>query len=173
MESVDHWPLAIVEYPDSRGEPLCGSRRSSACPWSLDPPSEGRMPQPCRCPQGRPAWIPCVRTGSWRAQWGQLDGRPRPAGAPAGTFRGGRAPSCAPARCVVTPRSLTILLAPSGVFSSRPGGWGAMVGGPSAGRPTASGSRRKKGSYLVDSASSHMLVSKIKPCMSKCKHFIL
>ena len=25
------------------------------------------------------------------------------------------------------------------------------------------------GSYLVDSASSHMLVSKIKPCMSKYK----
>lgn len=33
--------------------------------------------------------------------------------------------------------------------------------------------RAAKGSYLVDSASSHMLVSKIKPCMSKCKHFIL
>jgi hypothetical protein len=27
-----------------------------------------------------------------------------------------------------------------------------------------------KDSYLVDSASSHMLVSKIKPCMSKYKH---
>ena len=27
-------------------------------------------------------------------------------------------------------------------------------------------------SYLVDSASSHMLVSKIKPCMSKYKQFI-
>ena len=26
------------------------------------------------------------------------------------------------------------------------------------------------GSYLVDPASSHMLVSKIKPCMSKYKH---
>ena len=30
-----------------------------------------------------------------------------------------------------------------------------------------------KNSYLVDPASSHMLVSKIKPCMSKYKHFIL
>ena len=29
------------------------------------------------------------------------------------------------------------------------------------------------GSYLVDPASSHMLVSKIKPCMSKYKHLIL
>jgi hypothetical protein len=28
---------------------------------------------------------------------------------------------------------------------------------------------RQKGSYLVDPASSHMLVSKIKPCMSKYK----
>ncbi len=28
------------------------------------------------------------------------------------------------------------------------------------------------GSYLVDSASSHMLVSKIKPCMSKYKQSI-
>ena len=28
-------------------------------------------------------------------------------------------------------------------------------------------------SYLVDSASSHMLVSKIKPCMSKYKQSIL
>ncbi len=27
----------------------------------------------------------------------------------------------------------------------------------------------KDDSYLVDPASSHMLVSKIKPCMSKCK----
>jgi hypothetical protein len=27
--------------------------------------------------------------------------------------------------------------------------------------------------YLVDPASSHMLVSKIKPCMSKYKQFIL
>jgi hypothetical protein len=37
-------------------------------------------------------------------------------------------------------------------------------------RPTAS---RRQDSYLVDSASSHMLVSKIKPCMSKYKQSIL
>jgi len=29
----------------------------------------------------------------------------------------------------------------------------------------------RNGSYLVDPASSHMLVSKIKPCMSKYKRF--
>ena len=33
--------------------------------------------------------------------------------------------------------------------------------------------RLSEDSYLVDPASSHMLVSKIKPCMSKYKHFIL
>ena len=32
--------------------------------------------------------------------------------------------------------------------------------------------RRRKDSYLVDPASSHMLVSKIKPCMSKYKQSI-
>jgi hypothetical protein len=32
---------------------------------------------------------------------------------------------------------------------------------------------RCQDSYLVDSASSHMLVSKIKPCMSKYKQSIL
>ena len=33
--------------------------------------------------------------------------------------------------------------------------------------PCSQGAR----SYLVDPASSHMLVSKIKPCMSKYKHY--
>ncbi|KAI0398898.1 hypothetical protein F4802DRAFT_591616, partial [Xylaria palmicola] len=43
-------------------------------------------------------------------------------------------------------------------------------------KPSPAGSRPRHGrptpahdSYLVDSASSHMLVSKIKPCMSKYK----
>lgn len=37
----------------------------------------------------------------------------------------------------------------------------------------SSSSLSLKGSYLVDPASSHMLVSKIKPCMSKYKLLIL
>ena len=37
------------------------------------------------------------------------------------------------------------------------GGWGADNG------------KEEKDGYLVDPASSHMLVSKIKPCMSKYK----
>jgi hypothetical protein len=39
----------------------------------------------------------------------------------------------------------------------------------SGGRNAASGRTPAHDSYLVDSASSHMLVSKIKPCMSKYK----
>ena len=37
-------------------------------------------------------------------------------------------------------------------------------------REPLSGSRPLTSSYLVDPASSHMLVLKIKPCMSKYKH---
>ena len=40
---------------------------------------------------------------------------------------------------------------------------------PFAGRRAPSGGLSVQDSYLVDSASSHMLVSKIKPCMSKYK----
>lgn len=67
------------------------------------------------------------------------------------------------------PCLLTHLPAPSGACRSRSTGrartfrWGRAPGELG----------NVQGSYLVDSASSHMLVSKIKPCMSKCKHFIL
>ena len=43
-----------------------------------------------------------------------------------------------------------------------------FVSGPEDGRVWATGLGRLTG-YLVDPASSHMLVSKIKPCMSKYK----
>ncbi len=49
-----------------------------------------------------------------------------------------------------------------------------LVDGTETGCNGASSSRLSlKGSYLVDPASSHMLVSKIKPCMSKYKLLIL
>ena len=52
---------------------------------------------------------------------------------------------------------------------SRLGGRGRQPAPPLA--PAGGRARRPAhGSYLVDSASSHMLVSKIKPCMSKYKH---
>ena len=41
--------------------------------------------------------------------------------------------------------------------------------GPRYPRASRKASPRRTDSYLVDSASSHMLVSKIKPCMSKYK----
>ena len=58
--------------------------------------------------------------------------------------------TCAAAACS---RRSTLLLAPDGVRAVR----------------RCEPSERQKGSYLVDPASSHMLVSKIKPCMSKYK----
>ena len=48
----------------------------------------------------------------------------------------------------------------------------ALSGGLGLGRRPRARPRRQD-SYLVDSASSHMLVSKIKPCMSKYKQSIL
>lgn len=55
--------------------------------------------------------------------------------------------------------------APSGLTNFHPfrGVWPAVV---ELARPKCG----VQDSYLVDSASSHMLVSKIKPCMSKYKH---
>ena len=47
--------------------------------------------------------------------------------------------------------------------------FGSGLAGASLGKPTVS--YRPHDSYLVDPASSHMLVSKIKPCMSKYKQF--
>jgi hypothetical protein len=50
------------------------------------------------------------------------------------------------------------------------------LSGKADSRISPAGSRSngwRKGSYLVDPASSHMLVSKIKPCMSKYKLLIL
>ena len=59
-------------YTDSRGEPPCGSRRSSACPQGLDPPPEGRMPQPASACKGDSGGVTCVRTGSWGATVGAI-----------------------------------------------------------------------------------------------------
>ncbi|KAF2843929.1 hypothetical protein T440DRAFT_411164 [Plenodomus tracheiphilus IPT5] len=58
------------------------------------------------------------------------------------------------------------LCIPSCLTNSRPLG-GVGLSGCSGFVPDARASRQA--CYLVDSASSHMLVSKIKPCMSKYK----
>jgi hypothetical protein len=68
---VGRWP----SFPSvSRGEPPCGSRRSPACPRGLDPPPEGRMPQPVGAREGVPAgslradrYLKGYNEGNWMA----------------------------------------------------------------------------------------------------------
>jgi hypothetical protein len=65
-------------------------------------------------------------------------------------------------------RSPPLLVITTSAFLS-----GTVRPGVSALRERGSSSPGAQDSYLVDSASSHMLVSKIKPCMSKYKQSIL
>ncbi|PLB42829.1 hypothetical protein P170DRAFT_132606 [Aspergillus steynii IBT 23096] len=111
------------------------------------------MPQPGSARKGDLPGF-CARTGSWRAtQCGQLDGRMCAAGTPG--RRCDRAP-CAPLPEFNTYKHTAL---------------SGLCGSTSAGNTP--GRVLYVPRYLVDSASSHMLVSKIKPCMSKYKHFIL
>jgi hypothetical protein len=130
--------------------------------------SQGRVPPPVACrPCGLPseACMPQPSTpasGSGRACGGPGFGKSAWAcwiasRAAPGTL--GRSP-----RARVFIHSWLVHLLPS----PRGKGSGAPLGSRSP-RP----GRLARGSYLVDSASSHMLVSKIKPCMSKYKHFVL
>ena len=81
--------------PDSRGEPLRGSRRSSACPRSLDPPPEGRMPQPAPARSGGQAGTPACGP-ALRGLVGAIGWPPRVVpGTPGAPRRPGA--SCAPA----------------------------------------------------------------------------
>ena len=89
---------------------------------------------------GRPASA-LWRTPPGRIQWGQSDGRP----------------AASPRGCSGRPGAPASLPSASSAPSVRRWGWGPDDVGP------------LHDSYLVDSASSHMLVSKIKPCMSKYK----
>ena len=84
-------------FTDSRGEPPRGSRRSSACPRGLDPPPEGRMPQPASACKGD-SWpgLPACGPVPGGLQWGQLDGHLCTPGAPGVSLWPGT--SCAPSR---------------------------------------------------------------------------
>lgn len=95
-----------------------------------------------------------VGAGRWNAQWGLEEKAPSP---PLPLFKGsgGVGPTHGNAdlssNWLPSPaRGERPLLGPAGL-----GAWPPL--------------RPGKGSYLVDPASSHMLVSKIKPCMSKYK----
>ena len=89
------------------------------------------------------------RTILWGTQWGQLDD-------PVGTSCSCCSWDLGVGDCLVVSPFLENYSAPNylGVLPTAYGWW-------------------YQDSYLVDSASSHMLVSKIKPCMSKYKQSIL
>ncbi len=149
---VGRWPVLIPRFPGGaapREPPFVGVSAGSG------PPTRGPYAAARQRPRGRSDGITCVRTGSEGLQWGQLDGRRRSPGTPGAVGATGRS------------------FAPSGFtyIHSAPSG----ARGPGAVVPFLRGRRRGRPSgirYLVDSASSHMLVSKIKPCMSKYKQFI-
>ena len=97
---------------------------------------------------GPPTWAPTPHLPQRVLCGGRCPGERRGGKRTAAHGALGPADCAAPRRALVAPTSnLEISPAPRG-----------------AGRPTPAND-----SYLVDSASSHMLVSKIKPCMSKYK----
>jgi hypothetical protein len=147
QESVDGWPMAILSRR-IRGSTEARTRPSRGVTGGWKPPLEGRMPQGAaprtRAPDhcGGPAFGE-LRGGNWIAR----------------ERRGGYGPADAPgwgARNLARPGRLTT--------------W-PLRGCPGGRRPSGAAGPGD-GSYLVDSASSHMLVSKIKPCMSKYKQSI-
>ena len=103
---------------------------------------------------------PLRRTAPWGTQAGKLDGT-----------------SCRPEECLAHPKagwapgSLGWESRPKQRLFAPPGARAGASGVASNPLTGAKGPPRTgaKDSYLVDSASSHMLVSKIKPCMSKYK----
>ncbi|KAJ6141351.1 hypothetical protein N7470_010075 [Penicillium chermesinum] len=150
VESVDSWPLAILDARHPDADPPCESRlrrRRSRGPAIHLSAACRSPPAPARA---SPAGL-CVRTGveepSGAIGWSSRSpGTPGASRWPGGTRH---------------PDLETKLWPPSG-------GLGRRQPGARPGPPAPVEVR-----YLVDSASSHMLVSKIKPCMSKYKLFVL
>ena len=116
--------------------------RASACDQA-----DGSSPPEGRMGRAFSRWFTAdevpLRTAPWGTQWGQLNRLLAVL------------VSCAPSRrgtgAWLRPATCLVHSAPSGAVPARSGAW-------------------VEDCYLVDSASSHMLVSKIKPCMSKYKH---
>ena len=102
------------------------------------------------------------RKASWGTQVGKMDGPPRGGGGWASPAAPDPEARDRPWRAV--PSQTTNC---SGPPSGGPRRWARRPPTPGMAAATAHGG--VKDSYLVDSASSHMLVSKIKPCMSKYK----
>jgi hypothetical protein len=159
MGSVDEWPLATLPYKIPEGSrPGCAAK--SLCDFARD---SGVRPLHlsvvCRS-QDLPARVVvpiCVRTDAEEfsgGNWMVVHVSPGTPGLP-------RRPGVFPGLPVYQRPFLINILTPSGAWIRRVLALRCAV---------SSGS---SACYLVDSASSHMLVSKIKPCMSKYKHFIL
>ena len=137
-----------------------GSAVRRRCPRGPDPPPEGRMPQPAGAregvsPAGSSACGPVPEGLSVGAIGWSRCGPPVRRGVAAVAGRS------------FAPSSLTRLHpgvpVPGRFWALARGSTGFSCVVPAGGEPR----------YLVDSASSHMLVSKIKPCMSKYKQFVL
>jgi hypothetical protein len=154
MGSVDGWPLAITIIQALGGKPkpvaaLGRDRRTASSSLGAHVAVRG----------GLAARSTLRRTAPWGTQWGQLDG---PRGPPPykslGSGGGLSGPGAFRGRPFLANYS-TPLVGVAGVPFALPSR-GGRSGAPA------------QDSYLVDSASSHMLVSKIKPCMSKYKQSI-
>ena len=149
---LGRWPSLFLRFPGGaapREPPFVGVSAGSGPP-TREPYAAARQR-----PQGRPGGITCVRTGSEGLSGGNW----------MATCVLPVRRACRCDRALVRPFQSYRNFCPFGGLD--PAVRRACFGGPSA-PPGPLGTR-----YLVDSASSHMLVSKIKPCMSKYKHFIL
>jgi hypothetical protein len=154
---VDCWPLVNTSFPDNWGH-VCVSIRPSGCDWRTSTPSWA-----VHAAVGRRVSEKCV----WRVH-PDADHVPK-------EFRRGKWMRCFPPHRLSGQVGNAIapvhaqLLAQANLENFRSGTRGKTRG---QGQHPRHSCRRRKDSYLVDPASSHMLVSKIKPCMSKYKQSI-
>ena len=135
-------------------------------PGSTPPQSNWRMPRRRCLPRRtrRPGAPPTVRLAPPRASPRELAGPPERPVESWGILGRTRSP-----RAAAAPQALS-----RDPAARAPAARSDLPAAASQRPPTTGGHARPRpaganGSYLVDSASSHMLVSKIKPCMSKYK----
>ena len=135
---------------------LCGTE------WTLCAPTGGAA-----LPGSAVSPVPAARAPALAREWARV--RPQPIQYTAHARAAASAVRCEPRvrRC-----AHSVGRAAARVFRAGPslGRWRC---GSCAFRPWNRGGARGSAGYLVDPASSHMLVSKIKPCMSKYKRLVL
>ena len=135
---------------------LCGTE------WTLCAPTGGAA-----LPGSAASPVPAARAPALAREWARV--RPQPIQYTAHARAAASAVRCEPRvrRC-----AHSVGRAAARVYRAGPslGRWRC---GSCAFRPWNRGVARGSAGYLVDPASSHMLVSKIKPCMSKYKRLVL